>query len=137
MPIKYTIIKDRGLIVSIHTGSVPDKEFIDSYTKLFSDPEFDLGYNLLIDLRQAESVNRSSAALHTIASMVKARYQGSKQQPKTAIIASSDLSYGLSRMYQAYSDAVSGESSVFRNLDEALEWLGVPTGAIDHILKSE
>lgn len=126
MPIKHIFKKDFGLTVSIHTGTTSDTEFIESYAEFYKSPEFCLSYNRLVDLRNANSSNRSPVALRKIAAITAKLYKESKHTPKTAIIAKRDLSYGLSRMYQAYSDSVPGELVVFRDIDDALAWLRVP-----------
>ena len=42
---------------------------------------------------------------------------------RVAYLASDDLSFGLSRMYQVYSEREQFETLVFRNKQEALNWL--------------
>jgi len=41
-------------------------------------------------------------------------------------VASNDVAYGLSRMYQAFRSESPLELRVFREMDEAREWLGLP-----------
>jgi len=45
---------------------------------------------------------------------------------KTAIVAPEDLSYGLSKLYESYSEHSPETIMVFREAKDALEWLGVP-----------
>jgi hypothetical protein len=49
----------------------------------------------------------------------------SREQGKTALAATSDLSYGLSRMYQTLGDESKqqGKIRVFRSVDEAIAWI--------------
>ncbi len=44
---------------------------------------------------------------------------------RTAVVATSDLSFGLSRMYRTLSDLTSETVTVFRDADEAMKWLDV------------
>ncbi len=131
MPIVYSIIKEHRLIVSVHVGTVPDDEFLRSYKRLFQDPAFDESYNMLVDLRQATSGERSTTALRSLSSAVEQRYRNVELAPKTAIIAPTDISYGLGRMYQSFVDAVPGEVVIFRAADAALAWLDAPPGVLD------
>jgi len=41
-----------------------------------------------------------------------------------AIVASRDLEYGISRMYQVYVDGLPVEVKVFRNIEPARNWVG-------------
>ena len=43
---------------------------------------------------------------------------------KVAIVAASDLHFGLTRM--AESQAVATDAKVFRDMEEAREWIGLP-----------
>ncbi len=131
MPIKHSINKEHQLIVSVHVGTIPDEEFLRSYDNLFEDAAFNEHYNLLIDLRRATSGERSTAALRSLSSAVGHRYRKAETAPKTAIIAPTDISYGLGRMYQSFVDTVPGEVVIFRAADAALAWLGVPSTVLD------
>lgn len=133
MPIIHRIRKDLELIVSVHIGAVPDDEFIGSYRALYDEPDFEIGFDQLVDLRQAQSNMRSASAVQTIALIVEQRHKGSMHSPKTAIITTSDVSFGLSRMYQAFSDSVPGERRIFKAPDAALAWLGAPADVLDEL----
>lgn len=46
-----------------------------------------------------------------------------KQPSRVALVASEDLSFGLSRSYNAYRENSGTELEVFRTREEALEWI--------------
>lgn len=49
---------------------------------------------------------------------------GQSGENKAALIVSQDIDYGMSRMYQILmEDITPGEISVFKNIDEAEEWI--------------
>ena len=130
MPITHDIRPDLALIISTHVGSISDDEFLASYKALFDDPRFDLGYNRLVDLRKANSGTRSPEALYAFARFMEERYRDAEAAPKTAVIAPRDISFGLARMYEAYTDLVPGDFVVFRAADAALAWLKAPEGIL-------
>jgi len=130
MPIIHQIRTDLKLAISTHVGLIPDDEFLASYQDLLSMEAFKADFNQLIDLRQTESHKRSSEALQAIARLFAVRCHGMPVQRKTAIIAPSNLSFGLSRMYEVFASAFSGEFVVFRAADAALAWLALPPGTI-------
>ncbi len=130
MPITHKILSDLKLAISTHIDLIPDDEFLASYQELLALDSFGLDFNQLIDLRNTKSHARSPEALHTVAEMIALRYIGVNVDRKTAIIAPTNLSFGLSRMYEAFAPAISGDFVVFRAADAALAWLKVPADTL-------
>ena len=130
MPITHTILPDLKLAISTHTGRIPDEEFISAYTALAAMPAFELDFNQVIDLRYTQSQARSQAALHALGNLAARRYLGINLHRETGIMAPSSLSFGLSRMYEAFAPVTSGTLVVFRAADMALAWLGVPADTL-------
>jgi hypothetical protein len=110
---------------------------VDPRRSLFEDPDYDLGYSRLVDLRRTDSSARSGEALRSIAAYVQRQYKDRDVAPKTAVVAPRDVSFGLARMYQAYSDLVPGEVVVFRAADAALAWLGIADERIPEVQQAE
>jgi len=126
MPIAIETRPAENLIVLVHTGLVPDDEFLAFYRRLYESDDFDPAMNQLVDLREADSGPRSPEALRQFASFVRTRLNDLPSRPKVAVVAPKALSFGLARMYEAHADAVPWDFTVFRSLDAALAWLGVP-----------
>lgn len=126
MPITYDIRSDLKLVIIIHTGSIPDEEFLSAYNQLSQDENFNITYNRLVDLRHADSRVRTTDALSRLARASEERHLGVSPRPKTAVITASDLTYGLSRMYYAISSNASRDFGVFKSLEQGLSWLNLP-----------
>jgi len=125
MPIEHRIDPTARLVTSAHIGIVPDDEFLRSYRELFQRPGFSREFDHFVDLRQTTSAVRSVGALRQLAEFMKAQYRkGVAALPRTAIVAPQDISFGLSRLYEALTDALTGDVAVFREVDEARAWLG-------------
>jgi hypothetical protein len=133
MPITYQLKPDERLVILIHVGAVSDDEFLSFYKALFEDSRFDKSFNLLIDLRQAESSVRSTAALNKFAHFVRQQFVNTTARPKVAVVASEDISFGLARMYEVLSGAVPWEFVVFRTANAALAWLGLSENLMDDL----
>jgi hypothetical protein len=127
MAITYEILDDYRLIVTTHMGITSDEEFLSKYRELYADEKFDFSYNQLVDLRRADSRNRSTAALRSLADIVNMHYGGTGLRPRTVVIAPAALSFGLSRIYEAFVSTVPGELKVFQSVEAALAWLRLPT----------
>ena len=126
MPITYQLKPDENLVILVHVGAVTDDEFMSFYKALFEDTRFDVLFNMLVDLRQAESSVRGAGTLKESAEFMRRQYVSTTARPKIAVVASEDISFGLARMYEMFSEEVPWEFEVFRAVDAALAWLGLP-----------
>ena len=125
MPITHRVIPEHRLIVSAHIGTVPDSECISSYRDLYQTDGAELSFNHLVDLSQTDSTERSPDTLRNLARINETMYGDSKASAKIAIIAPSQLSFGLGRMYEAHASGTPGQISVLRSAGEAISWLGI------------
>jgi hypothetical protein len=88
---------------------------------VFSDPDFETGFNFLSD-RQSASEARSAYFLRAALDFLKAhaREMGSC---KWATVVSTIAAYGMGRMTQILSEDSNIEIGIFRDIDEARNWL--------------
>ena len=133
MPITYHFKPDKKLVILAHVGAVTDDEFLSFYKALYEDTQFDKSFNLLIDLQKAESSVRSAIALDEFAEYIRQQYVSTTSRPKVAVVATEDISFGLARMYEAFSSAVPWEFVVFRTTDAALAWLDLPENLLNDL----
>jgi hypothetical protein len=133
MPIGFHFRPEHNLVICTQVGEVGDEEFLASYTSLFNSDRFEPTMNLIVDLSRVDSSKRSRSILESFAVIAQKRLQGNNTKPMVAVIAPRDVSYGLARMYEALSHAVSWNFAVFRTAGEALSWLGLPQSFLDDI----
>ena len=131
MPITISSKREHNLIIITHKGVISDNEFLEFYSRFFQSDTLGSSKKLLIDLREADSNQRSTGTLHQFAGFVRKQLKDPKVKPKVAVVAPKSLSYGLARMYQSYADSVPWEFVVFRAVDAALAWLNVPEDIIE------
>ena len=131
MPIFHRVYTEHNLIVLVHMGRIPDEEFLEFYKKLYESDISIARMNHLVDLREADSSPRSSNVLHQFADFMQSSLEGLTTGPKVAVVAPKDLSFGLARMYEAFADTIPWNFTVFRAIDEALTWLGLPQDFIN------
>ena len=117
-------------MISRHEGKICDQELIDTYKTLFQHPDYKQDFDKLVDLRTTDSTLRTTEGLRAIKKLVQ-QYHSGQTQRKTAIIASGDLSYGISRMYELMNVQTWEEIMVFRKADKAFEWLGINSEILD------
>jgi len=130
MPITLQNRPGHNIYFISHEGEVSDNEFLTFYFQFLQSDGFDASKNMLIDLREADSSPRSANTLRQFAVFVKDQLNDLKTQPKVAVVAPRSLSFGLARMYQSFALTVPWDFLVFRAIDAALVWLGVPEDII-------
>ena len=133
MPITFHFKPEAKLIICVHTGKVQDDEFMMRYKSIFEGNMFTPGTNLLIDLIQTDSSPRSPEGLRRFADFAKSKFAGAGMRPKVAVVAPTDLSFGLARMYEAFADSIPWDFVVFRAVDTALAWLRAPQDLMDNL----
>ena len=109
--------------VAIHTflGRVTAKEMAGKIECYFSGA---VNINVLWDFSEAHMEEITSDNVRDFVEMAK-RYAPARKGGKTAMVFSTDLGFGLGRMFNAYQDIVKSPVSYesFRNKSAALEWL--------------
>lgn len=125
MPARYALHPDLGVVVTRFQGAVTDEEFVGLYRALLADPLYREGTNELADLREIASFAITASALREVEAWTRRRYSGATTSFRTAIVAPSDLSFGIGRMYEVFAADGPEAVSVFRGAQMALRWLGL------------
>jgi hypothetical protein len=99
-------------------GYADVRAFLD---KLFVDPQFRRGMPCLIDCRRVK--NRFSIADLRRTAVEHKRRPEMNVPGRAAVVATSNLIYGLLRMYEVFSEGAAVEIRVFRKPEEATAWL--------------
>jgi len=122
VPIRYVIYKDLRLVVSIGYGRMAYAEIKAHQDALLADPEFDPGFNQLIDMRGVATLDISIDEAKLAANR-KLFSPGSRR----AFLATSPSVFGMGRLLETYHEmsASPSRASVFYDLSSALEWLGL------------
>ena len=122
MSIESKTDKSRDLTTYTFMGEISAKDLIKIVEDFY---EGELTENLLLDFRQAKPNQQFlSRDLENTARVAK-KYWELRKKGKTAIVASTDISFGLARMYEAFTkiEDMTHSVRVFRSMDKASEWL--------------
>lgn len=130
MAIRYQIDPEMGVIYVNLAGEVRDDEFSAAIDTALHDPEYHAGIDSLIDLRAVERFDVSSEAIRQAVTTMGRELNGFGHHWRAAIVAPSDLVYGLSRMYQILREGSMEDVGVFRDDAAAREWLGLENGPV-------
>jgi hypothetical protein len=108
------------------SGGITGDDIMNALELFFRDnPKADV----LWDLRKAEFGGKiATADLERIARFIKQKYP-LRTRGKTALLASSDLAFGLAREYEVIAEiaGVKNPIKVFRSMEKAKEWLDSET----------
>jgi hypothetical protein len=130
MGIEYQIDDERRMVLAQAVGTVTPQDVLAYQQEVWTRADV-AGYDELFDMTTAERmVPPSNESVRELAELA-ASADCTGIASRFAIVAPSDLAFGIGRMYQSYreSDARSTKKvAVFRSMDNALEWLsGDPT----------
>ena len=122
MPVESKVDKSKNLSKYLFTGKISADDLINTVKDIFKG---EITNNLLLDFRQAHpDENFLSQDLEKIARITK-QYWELRKSGKTAIVASTDIAFGLARMYEVFVriEELTHTVRVFRSMDDAIEWL--------------
>lgn len=126
MPITFRIDKESGIVHTTIDGSASTDEIVDGLKSIMNHPDFKPGLNGIADLRNSD-MEVFSADVKRIANLL-IEYRNKIGPSKTAVVVSKDVTFGMTRVFQVFAEQSSIETAIFRDRDEALQWLGASKG---------
>jgi hypothetical protein len=123
MEVETRIDPDTGMRQHAVTGDLTFDGLMSALAGIYADPAFRPEQNSLWDLRETRATEISVTDLRRIVDLVRENW-GTTGAPKSALVVSSDLDFGMGRMYEAFLDSDMGSQvRVFRDIDEARNWI--------------
>jgi hypothetical protein len=117
MGVTYRVDVERRLLVVVLAGVVTDRDLDRLSEEVRNDPSVDPAWPVLVD---ASTLNPSGITAETL----RARASVPRPNPvDVAIVAPTDVVFGLARMFQMVSEGRGNHIEVFRYPGEALAWL--------------
>ena len=128
MPAKYVIDIKAKLLITTWEGDVTDIDFIEGlkeYQKNIQSKSEYNGFNEVLDLTGIAGIKLTTDGLRIIGS-IASRTDSKEINTKLAFIVSSNLAYGLVRMYEVlrtFSKNSTKTICVFKKESDAFEWV--------------
>lgn len=119
------IDKDRRLAQIRAKGMVNVLELQDIFLEMVAHEEWQAGFNILFDYREIENFDVSSKDIDDITEW-QASIDALIGDGRCAVVAYRDFVYGMSRMWEILSSERSQQICVFRQINDAVAWLGYP-----------
>jgi hypothetical protein len=123
MPIDLVYNEESQILIAEIKGHVDFNDFLLVAPKITDDTRFSSNVNMIWDVRQ---MDLKSFTTEFAAQLLKLRSQLADKRTgsRLAIVANSDFTYGMSRMYQGMSEGDFKQSlNVFRDSVQAEEWI--------------
>lgn len=109
---------DRVVVLRV-VGDLGDEELVGLASELENAPDVKPDFSLLIDLRQANGKNVTSAGVRALAERSLVLSRASRR----AVVVPSALGFGMARMYEMLREQRGGATQVFSDFDEARRWI--------------
>lgn len=121
MPVTYQIDAVNGIIRTKCSGNVTLDEVIGHFHELRRDPNRADRLDVMLDLSEQTSIPQSDDL--RIVTREIGNIRASVQFGACAIVACTDVLFGMVRMFQVFTEDLFREVWVFRSVPEAEEWL--------------
>ena len=103
-------------------GKISFSEASDSISNYYTSSNPRPPKNILWDLRNASAVSITASQVTKLADL-SASYSEQRGGGKTAIVASTDLDFGIAKEFEGHSMSLSREFVIFRDIDKAYKWI--------------
>jgi hypothetical protein len=121
MPITHEVDVARNLMRVRRWGSITSQDEEAAARLRREDPLVVAGIKVVVDCTEVEPPDTTEVVKY-LADQAAAQASRLNCGP-LAIVVSSDVEYGMARMYMAYTEMEHPWTNVFRSMDEALAWL--------------
>jgi len=126
MPIAIRVNRAEGVRYSVMSGDITGADLLEAYRPAVDALAGDGALKGLVDMRAVRTIDVTSAAIWELTQLLR-RADGAAAPRRVAIVAPSDLSFGMARMFEALA-ATTGVTTVYhvvRDITEARVWLGL------------
>ena len=131
-PIRYEIDHARRLILVRVTGNLETHHVVAYIRTLIADPDYRPDYSELVDLRAVDRYDVDPAGIDAIVAEDREQAENLRLR-RCALVSEKDFVFGMLRMYQALSDDGQTEVAVFRDIADAVVWLGADAALLEAV----
>lgn len=123
MSVTMQIDQAAGVIISVVEGDVSAEDVLSAMDEVQAHADFRPSMNVLWDLTDADFIGGKTDQLRSVVDGIANRRDKRGTGYRVAIVAPSDVAFGVSRQYEAFADRLPFSLRVFREKDEAWQWL--------------
>ena len=129
MPLEIRVEPTKRLRYAVARGRLTDRDLLEAWGDALADPSYDPALDSLVDMSEADSFEVTPEGAQRLADVMVmcAKEPPPGTRPRVALVAPTDVAFGMARMYQSIraSGGAPSEHRVFREMAEARAWLGL------------
>jgi hypothetical protein len=121
MTVDFRVDKEEGIVYGTLTGVVDVDQILEGLAGMVASGDFRPGLNGITDLRNMVWESDQDDLRRLVHFMIEHREEIGPS--RSAIVVAGDRAYGMSRMFEVFSEESSIDVRVFRDFDEAKRWI--------------
>ena len=126
-PITFSYDAQNRCRLARFVGVITDRELLEAFVALLRDPGYDATLNDLVDLSAVTHMGVTREGIQRLLALYDER-AAEARYTRNAIIAPTDVLYGVSRMFQTLrGEGLPSEVEVFRTREDAERWMAGPS----------
>lgn len=123
MSIKTTINNETNIIVRTVSGPLSASDIKQAFNASLQEEDFQKNMHVIWDLTDAEISNIKSEDMFDVIDHILKLMDERGSDYKIAIVAPSDLAFGVSRIFKAYGSGLPVSINVLKNMQQACNWI--------------
>ncbi len=123
MSVTMQIDQTAGVIISVIEGDASGEDVLSAMDEVQTHANYRPNMSALWDLTGANLVGGKTDQLRSVVDGIAKRRDKRGVGYRVAIVAPSDVAFGISRQYEAYADRLPFSLRVFRDREEGWRWL--------------
>jgi hypothetical protein len=121
MSVEFRIDKDDGIVYGTLKGEVNVEEILAAMEHLVQSEEYEPNLNGITDLRAMKWESDQGDLRKLVHFLIEHRKKIGRS--RSAVVVSGDRTYGMSRMFEVFSEQAPLKVRVFRDFDKAKRWV--------------
>lgn len=123
MAVVTNIDEKKNLIIHRFSESISLKNLTDTIKNTVEDPKYKVGMSAIWSCDAGTEINITSEETQTLSDFARQAFDENGMSYKLALVAGEDLAYGMTRVYEGWSNDRLVDINSFRTLDKAIEWI--------------
>jgi hypothetical protein len=122
--VQYGITPSIKLAYVKFWGHLTIEDLLVKGNSFLNDEDWENGFDILLDYREVTQLDVYGKDVQKIVAndMMNEHFF---DKSRCAVVAEKDFVYGLARMWEAFSEQTKIKSKLFKDMDNALDWLGL------------
>lgn len=123
MAVNTEIFENRNLIIHYFSENISREIITETIDNTLLNPKFKMGMDAIWCVEVGTHVEMSSDDAKIISKHARKAFDQDGACYKLALVASDDFAYGMSRVYEGWSNDRPVDIQTFRKIEDALKWI--------------